>query len=315
MKRFVFSALAMLLCVFFLFPAGANEEFGTWGDFSYALYYNGECGLVFYSGKNWKVSVPEEIDGHRVKDIGSDSFWYARFSTLSISFPEGLESVGEKTFRNLYFLTHVTIPVSSIDASLKALSGCRDHLWVTLRSGENAIHTTAGEITRMDGRLKPLFWGSYTADKTYSFDGKFYAVLSTGRMNGSFRDRAKVTIYRTDTNAPVDSFMPVFSEAFRGMCWEKDSYNLWLQASFKADPVWKYMDGSWEQGDGRWVLSNYDQTLPANICYRYHEGTWTEDGDIQCPSYIISRFDEDMMSHPDRWDKIYTSPTTESVAE
>ena len=221
MKRFVFSALAMLLCVFFLFPAGANEELGTWGDFSYALYYNGECGLVFYSGKNWKVSVPEEIDGHRVRDIGSDSFWYARFSTLSISFPEGLESVGEKTFRNLYFFTHVTIPVSSIDASLKALSGCRDHLWVTLRSGENAIHTTAGEISRMDGRLKPLFWGSYTADKTYSFDGKFYAVLSTGRMNGSFRDRAKVTIYRTDTNAPVDSFMPVFSEAFRGMCWEK----------------------------------------------------------------------------------------------
>lgn len=64
------------------------------------------------------------------------------------------------------------------------------------------------------------FWGSYTADKTYSYDYKCYAIQTVED------NMIIVMVYDSETNEKVDSFSPARSMDFWGICWEKDSYNI-----------------------------------------------------------------------------------------
>ena len=313
LKRW-FSLLFVIIVLLFASSAFADEDPPvTCGDWSYFLYYNDHCDLFMYNGTDCFVSVPGELDGYRVSEIGRDTFVSGRFRILSITLPDGLENINENAFRHLNFLIHLTIPASSVDAALNALAVCPKDLWVTLRYGENEIQTTAGQVRKLDGRNKTIFWGSYTADKTYSFDRRFYAVQTIGQMTGSLIDRTKVTIYRTDTDRQIAVFMPTFADAFWGMCWEKDSYNLWIQSSFTEYPIWQYpnwlLQGEKPKEGDDWVLSNPEQQKPAYTCYRYMNDTWIPDEAAECPSYIVSRYDRTAMNDPGSWETIYESPT------
>ena len=101
-------------------------------------------------------------------------------------------------------------------------------------------------------------WGSFTAEKTYSYDQKYYAVQSAKESDGiSFID---VVIYN-EQNEPVYTFTPARASDFWGICWEKDTYNIWIQS---ADI--------------------------GVICYAYDHETWTENRTAVCPDYIISKY-------------------------
>ena len=85
-----------------------------------------------------------------------------------------------------------------------------------------------------------------------------------------------VTICETMTGKELTSFTPARTFDFWGVCWEKDSYNLWTQS---ADT--------------------------GTVGYKYHDGSWTRSNTLKRPVYIISRWDSEYRDHPELWESIY----------
>ena len=102
-------------------------------------------------------------------------------------------------------------------------------------------------------------WGSFTAEKTYSYDQKYYAIQNTKETDGiSF---INVMIYN-NKDEPVYSFAPARSSDFWGICWEKDTYNIWIQS---ADI--------------------------GVVCYVCNNEIWSKNDEAARPDYIISKYD------------------------
>ena len=78
------------------------------------------------------------------------------------------------------------------------------------------LFTTAcsGIIARVTATETPQqrFWGSYTAEKTYSYDHKYYAIQSV--ENGMI----KVSVFLVSSGELIDSFTPARSMDFWGIC-------------------------------------------------------------------------------------------------
>ena len=104
-------------------------------------------------------------------------------------------------------------------------------------------------------KVDPQEWGSFSPNKTTSYDNKYYA-LQTVNDN----DYIVVTVYETETDEEVYSFSPARALDFWGICWENDTYNIWVQSSDIGD-----------------------------YCYKYANSTWTLDEDAEMPDYIITR--------------------------
>ena len=102
-------------------------------------------------------------------------------------------------------------------------------------------------------------WGSFTAEKTYSYDQKYYAIQNTKEIDGIIF--VEVEIYN-NKNELINTFTPARASDFWGICWEQDTYNIWIQSA--------------------------DIGL---ICYSCDNETWTENNTATCPDYIISKYD------------------------
>ncbi len=83
-------------------------------------------------------------------------------------------------------------------------------------------------------------WGSFTSRKTESYDGKYYATQT------KYEKAIKVTVYEKETDKEVYSFTPARSMDFWGICWESDSYNIWIQSGDIGVYCYKYTDNKWE---------------------------------------------------------------------
>lgn len=99
---------------------------------------------------------------------------------------------------------------------------------------------------------------SFTMDETWSYDGRYYAFPV---ITPDYSD-ALVTIYDSETDEVVYTFTPARSFDFKGICWETDSYNIWI-----------------ESGD------------VGCVCYIYADGEWVLDENAKRPYNIISRYD------------------------
>ena len=125
------------------------------------------------------------------------------------------------------------------------------------------------------------FWGSYTAEKTYSCDRKYYALQTVEQLENNSLRMVKVTVCLTENDEPAAEFMTARAWDFWGICWERDSYNIWVQSG--------------------------DMEVP---CFEYRDGTWQKNPDMMTPpSYIIGRWDKTYRDHPELWGSIYVSPT------
>ena len=94
-------------------------------------------------------------------------------------------------------------------------------------------------------------FGSFTRDKTYSYDGKYYVA----KFDPSFHE---IDIY--SSNGYVDAIILPNPGDYYGVCWEKDSYNLWIQE---------------ENGD--------------ILCYNMADEKWFLNENAVKPDYIICR--------------------------
>ena len=102
---------------------------------------------------------------------------------------------------------------------------------------------------------KPQY-GSFTVDKSFSYDEKYYALISEDEQ------MIVITLYSSDDNE-VFSFEPCRKLDFWGICWENDSYNLWIQSGDigikcygMADEVWSIKDDAIRPD---YIISKYDK--------------------------------------------------------
>ena len=102
-------------------------------------------------------------------------------------------------------------------------------------------------------------WGSFTAEKTFSYDKQYYAVQEIFVEDDiRFID---VKIYSAD-NTLIDSFQPARARDFWGICWEKDTYNIWIQSADIGVVCYSYDGEKWEQNESAerpdHIVSKYD---------------------------------------------------------
>jgi hypothetical protein len=101
--------------------------------------------------------------------------------------------------------------------------------------------------------------GSFTSEKIYSYDKKYYAEQKTIETDDI--RFVEILIY-TNEDKQVYSFVPARASDFWGICWENDNYNIWIQS---ADI--------------------------GVICYSFDNETWTKNNAATRPNYIVSKYD------------------------
>ncbi len=105
-------------------------------------------------------------------------------------------------------------------------------------------------------------WGSFTSEDIYSYDKKYVAEQTITEENKTQVRYVKVSIIDTDNKKEVFSFIPARAGDFWGICWESDSYNIWIQS-----------------GD------------IGVICYKCEDEIWVQDESAIRPDDIVSKYD------------------------
>lgn len=119
-------------------------------------------------------------------------------------------------------------------------------------------------------RLKttePEFMGSFTSEKTYSYDGKYYATQNAEDIIENTH-YINVSIYETETDTLVFSFHPARAWDFWGICWENDTYNIWTQSADIGIYCYKFENEQWERDESairpEYIISKYDKVEDEN---------------------------------------------------
>ena len=110
----------------------------------------------------------------------------------------------------------------------------------TLASSMNSAKWPKGfdELkSTLDGIIHLRDYGSFTTDyKTYSYDGKYYACIID-------RPGFEIDIYSDNYICAINR--PCEENVFHGICWENDSYNLWIQTKNGDTMCFSPVDGEW----------------------------------------------------------------------
>ena len=161
MKKLVKTALCLLLCALLSLPALAevvetskpltNGAYVTSGDYTYTLLEDGGARIIDYAGDAEALTIPAELDGHSVRQIGDGAFT-ACFSLTSVTLPEGLTSIGEDAFSYCETLTTITLPDGLTSIGDYAFYGCDALTSVTLPDslisiGDYAFWNSPSDLT------------------------------------------------------------------------------------------------------------------------------------------------------------------------
>ncbi len=150
---------------------------------------------------------------------------------------------------------------------------------ISLYMQSNNLKLSEGthEFTRINGNLdeyinkefrfeeianksKVKHWGSFTAEKTNSFDDVFYAVQTVEEKDDI--SYIVVDVYKTENDEKIYSFSPARASDFWGICWEETTYNIWVQSADVGVLCYEYQDGCWNLNENavrpKEIISKYD---------------------------------------------------------
>ena len=143
MKHLLKTALCLLLCALLSLPALAEEgEELTCGDYTYVLLEDGGTRITDYDGEDAELTVPAELDGHPVREIGESVFSLCR-SLTTVTLPDGLTTIGDSAFSFCSSLTAVTLPDSLTSIGDDAFSNCSSLTAISLPEGLASIGDSA----------------------------------------------------------------------------------------------------------------------------------------------------------------------------
>lgn len=87
-------------------------------------------------------------------------------------------------------------------------------------------------------------YGSFSVEKeVYSYDRKYRARwMSTGT--------GRIDIELFDSDGIIAEFEAGWESEFRGVCWEKDNYNIWVQMSSSGYTCYRFNGKEWVEAEG-----------------------------------------------------------------
>ena len=99
------------------------------------------------------------------------------------------------------------------------------------------------KVRKDDKEYKEKEYGSFTIERTYSFDKKYYAECAISSAS------VRIDIYEKATNRKLFAFTPCRKLDFWGICWEYDNYNLWIQSSDIGIICYSFNGEEWERNN------------------------------------------------------------------
>ena len=169
-KRKIVSVLLAIITVFGVFTslpfsASAAEtnsesvgETYTSGDFGYEIRerYNYDTEQYYeiavitdYNGTDESVSVPSQLGGCNVTDIGDGAFSDCT-SLTSITIPDGVTSIGEFAFDGCTSLVSITIPNGVTSIGESAFDGCTSLASITVADNNQSYCDVDGVLFNKD---------------------------------------------------------------------------------------------------------------------------------------------------------------------
>ena len=103
----------------------------TCGDYTYMLLEDGSARITRYKGTDEDLTVPAELDGHPVREIGHKVF-YECGALTTVALPDSLTSIGDRAFSWCDSLTTITLPDSVTSIGVGAFSNCPSDLTLTV---------------------------------------------------------------------------------------------------------------------------------------------------------------------------------------
>ncbi len=119
----------------------------TYGDWTYSVRSDGTVAIEEYNGSDTDVTIPSEIDGKSVTEIGVAAFWGCT-SLKSVTIPHSVTCIGGLAFAGCTSLKSVTIPYGVTEIGDDAFDGCTSLESVTIPDSvtyiaENMFNDTA----------------------------------------------------------------------------------------------------------------------------------------------------------------------------
>lgn len=116
--------------------AGAGESTKDGAVFGYTVE-DGKLTVTSYTGTDAELVIPEKIDGYAVSAIGDRAF-ADNARLVSVSVPEGVESLGWFAFSGCVALKNISLPSSVQAISYGAFQNCPSDLTVCCKAGSYA---------------------------------------------------------------------------------------------------------------------------------------------------------------------------------
>lgn len=127
----------ILGALFLKFPDNTYEKF------TYKTNENGDAVILGYTGDAKTLTLPSEIDGHKVVAIGERAFGGLKSPLEKITIPEGVTVIEKDAFFDCKELTRVNLPSSLRFIGEGAFSGCEYLVSISLPNGLETIDVRA----------------------------------------------------------------------------------------------------------------------------------------------------------------------------
>jgi hypothetical protein len=121
--------------------AETETETLTYGKFNYEVLSNGTVSISRYTGTDTSITIPSEIDGKAVTEIGSNAF--SSWNRLeSITIPDTVTTIGDCAFLYCESLKSITIPDSVTSIGGMAFGICHSLESIVLPNGLKTLSTS-----------------------------------------------------------------------------------------------------------------------------------------------------------------------------
>ncbi len=125
-KRVVWILVAAMLVVSCVSGYGLQVKAAVLkeGDYSYTVNDDGKSVTIKdYNGSGGDITIPSEIDGKKVTNIGTQAFWCC-YNVTGITIPDGVAAIGDYAFQSCTNLAAVNIPDSVTSIGQHAFMAC-----------------------------------------------------------------------------------------------------------------------------------------------------------------------------------------------
>ncbi len=107
MKRIFIVILLVLCMVCILFPAKSQVMAATSGQFKYSTLSDGTLRITGHTAPTGALTIPSQIDGKTVTEIGSYAFYYETGIT-SVVIPNTVKTIGAYAFHYCFGIKSIT---------------------------------------------------------------------------------------------------------------------------------------------------------------------------------------------------------------